>query len=289
MKKISKFLFIVSVLFLGISCKKSDNECDSESNVKELTKNVGKYHNEGLDYLFKKLYSLNPNKGLLRAAPSGEISSEAIVTASYEYVQSIPEFTEIPFDANIKEHVQELDAIRDDLTFSGVQNIWSSITNDNSFKSSVPLSEQNAISEVNQIFVNLSTSNLSPEQWYNYIKNNAMVIQSKYNLQGEAVCGLLSIMNSSNEYWHNASSLSVTTPSDPPIPLDPIIVEADCVGYLFGWGRAFWDDQTRFNNQKDFSNNANNRIMAGLWSAMSVSFVKALPPLEEPIDELPNL
>jgi len=275
MKKINLFLCLISVLFFGISCENNGNNGESSGNAKDLVKNVGKYHNEGLDWIFAKLSSSNLNGDHFRSSDN-EVSTLEITELSYEYVQSIPEYAEIPYNPDINETAAKLDEVRDNFSVVGVQNSWTTITDDSSFKNSVSPLEQNAIAEVDQIFVYLSTSNLTTEQQLEYLKNSAFAIQSKYantlidNFQGEVLSGVLKILDSSSDYWYS-NSISVTTPVDPAVPVNPTIVQADCLGYIFGWITAFWKDQSKYPTQSEFSAHTGDRIKEGLHDGLIAS------------------
>jgi len=102
-------------------------------------------------------------------------------------------------------------------------------------------------------------------------KNKILIYVDSTINNNELLSGLLSILNSSNNYWYNLE----TDPLDP-IPYDPLVVQVDCIGYIFGWCRSYSNDCDRYTNQKDFDAHSKGRIMDGLWGALTTSGVRSL-------------
>jgi hypothetical protein len=281
MKSLIKlFLFGIIVLF-GISCNQESES--SLSVVESPVENIGKIHNDGLDFIFSKLQSSIAENNSLRASNvANTVSSIQIATLSRNYLQTIPQYSAEIAKVDIELTAIELDKIRADFTSVGIQNYWKSKTNSSSFKS-INLSslEQKAVTEIEQIFLKLSTLNLSVKQQYDYIKANTAKIKSTYegnllaNNQGELLSGLLEIMSYSNDYWYN---LSITTvnPIDPIIPFNPLIVQVDAAGYLIAWIKAYSDDHDQFTTQEAFSANAKSRVKRGLYGALTASGIRAV-------------
>ncbi|MDR0864763.1 MAG: hypothetical protein LBO74_07515 [Candidatus Symbiothrix sp.] len=273
MKKINKLLLVVAIVLFGVSCSQSDDE-NNLSAIKSPAENIGTLHNDGLDFIFARLQSsgLEDNNSLRNSITAASISSKQVVSLSCEYVQTIPEYKAVIKLVNVDDMASQLDNVRKDLTAKGIENFWSSVLNDNSFKNiNLSSSEQKAVAETEQIFLNLSISNLSLKQQYDYIKTNVSKIQSTYEKdllaknQGELLSGLIEIINSSNDYWYSLA----TTTSTPPIDIVPII-NLDAAGYLVGWAQIWWTESSSsgYSNSKEAQGR---RIGYGLTSALAYS------------------
>jgi hypothetical protein len=275
MKNLIKLLFLTVILF-GVSCNQSDNENDLLT-VKSPAEGVGALHNDGLDFIFAKLSESNT----LRSSAS-TVSSVELATLARDYVQTVPGYTATITLADIDYLASHLDNIRANFTSAGIQQYWSSIVNDDSFKNlNLSSLELKAVGEVEQVFKNVLTSNFSAKQQYDYIKANAAKIQSTYvqnllaNNQGELLSGLLQIMSSSNDYWYS-SSITTNTPLDPLIPYEPLIVQCDAIGYIVGWAVSWKNDNRRFKTQEEFDTNVIGRIEDGLWGAIGTSTIRGV-------------
>lgn len=97
--------------------------------------------------------------------------------------------------------------------------------------------------------------------------NNQIAIYEDSNWginDGEVAGGYLYILNKSLEYWQN-EDISGGHGNDIMQPL--VLAQVDAAGYLFGWTKAWlWDELPT----------PNERIKAGLGTAMQFSFVRGL-------------
>lgn len=272
---------ILLSLIIGFVACSNENE-GLKTSIAKQAECIGEMHNGGLDFIFAHLESLgeNGNSSLRISTSATKTTSVQLATVSRDYLQATPNFTTVISTNKIECLAVDLDIISSNFTKEGIQTYWKSIINDDSFKS-IALSsiEQQAFSKVEQIFLNLSNSTLSERQQYDYIKTNIAQINSTYGSnmvnQSELLCGLLSIMDSSNDYWLNAS-ITTTTTADKPIPFNSYVVQVDAMGYIIGWVRAVIEDQKRYPTQAEYGAHSSDRIQSGLWGALAASGVRAV-------------
>lgn len=99
----------------------------------------------------------------------------------------------------------------------------------------------------------------------NYINVSELEIlvenMEKNYYENELLTGMLSILKNSNEFW-----LNNTNWSDDDIQG---MVQADCAGYLLGWGKAIYDEVKEHGELDE--DNSWSRVGEGLWGAAAFS------------------
>jgi hypothetical protein len=282
MKKSNQLLVFISFILAFISCTENENNPFVVTVTTDNTViDIGKIHNEGLNFIFDQVQSRGLEGASLRSTSVTHISSVELIMMTQNYLQKVPEFSAKITDAEIKSQSIKIDEIRANFTPVGIQEEWTSTVNSNLFKSiNLSSTERKVVADIEQVFMDLSNSNLSTTKQYQYIKTSVANIKSAYekslsaNNQSELLYGLLNIVDSSSDYWYNLS-LSTAQPQDP-IPFDSPIIQVDAMGYLIGWILAYSDDNQRFNTQAEFSANSSERIDRGLRGAITASGIRAV-------------
>jgi hypothetical protein len=265
MKNIFYSICAVLLVLYFVGCNNASEVITAS--IESQAKSIGQIHNDGLDFIFSQVQLLEQENPSLRASVAPVMTSVQLATITRDYLQTTPNFTTVITRTHIEQVAADLDKIMANFTKEGIQSNWNSVKNDPSFKRiTLSTTEQKAFADAEQIFLNLSNSNLSVQQQYDYIQANVAKIKTAYSVtilnQSELISGLLSIMDSSNEYWYK---------QEPLIPYNPVVVQADCFGYLVGWIRAFGNDQGRYSTQKEFSAHSGDRIREGLYAALAAS------------------
>jgi len=160
------------------------------------------------------------------------------------------------------------------------------------------------IQEIQNIFTTGSQLNMTSAQAGPYFANKLQALRTKYkNIvwnvnEGEGFLGMLSIAESSNEYWHLGTTLQnpstkvtansqgnslklnkkMTVTAFPVLdPLEPesSIVHIDLASYAFGWGWAVYDDFIAGNLHES---SQYRRITKGLQAAITGSTLGVIKP-----------
>lgn len=274
--KNTTFLAVILVLSIISACT---NKNDLKLSKTE-TSNIGKFHNQGLDFINSQMFNSSKFKVThdyitygKRIIPFEEntVPSKELINLAYDFVDENTTYPQI-YDIEIQkdELVTELDFIREDISSNALQLIWSNNTSSACEIIDIPLTEKQAVSDLEKVFSDLGNQiYLSPYQQYDYIKKKIESLQSKYVLnESELFSGLLEIASSSNDYWYLSNQ---TTGNLPGIPINnpqTALVQIDCIGYIVGWAVAVNDD---YRNGQLTPDRQWGRIRAGLIGAIGAS------------------
>ncbi|HVI44486.1 MAG TPA: hypothetical protein VM802_06440 [Chitinophaga sp.] len=174
---------------------------------------------------------------------------------------------------------------------NNVKNRWASSLSQPTVTNLVSTREKSMISEITNVFNTSFSTNPSIQNNYLAVKSKLAAIRNKYAgtiflpNEGELFSGLLSIAESSNEYWSNEGATYVNAivqyditayGNGGPFAIiqDPIrsqtsFITADCIGYLAGWASALYSE---YNSNGTISiKNENHRIGQGLIWAIAGS------------------
>lgn len=240
-------IMILTLLVCAYSCSKEKAEIETKSSS---ILNIGEEHNLGLDYVLKNLNSRSKKANKVNRLDKNDISSMEIAELSYEYAQSVRpnDITIIEKNKLIEEMATKLDIIREDLTITGIQNHWETTVTDAKKITSISATEQNAVSEIKQIFSDAYDKNFSNDNIYDFINERLEQIkqtnQNLLNNNNELFYGLMQIADSSNDYWKEYIQTNSPDPTTPVKP-EPYLVQIDCLGYIVAWTKAVCEDNRK--------------------------------------------
>ncbi|WP_343533580.1 hypothetical protein [Pedobacter sp.] len=306
MLKKNYFLAIAFFCFIS-ACKKNGQNTIENFDVanynvqlKRLTGNVGKVHNNGLDVALRSSILITHNKlqfnrrqvqSLFPTAPDpenpGQEASESSALAACEnYINNQPEFSGLNLSTSpdVMLSINSSATIR---TPSHLSNQLDSVLNILNQYNLISSRELGMVEELNDIFINGYSLNLNQADANYYFATELQALRNQHmNIvwnvnEGELFLGMLEVAINSNIYWH--SNLSNETqgfrtsktmtlsnellPADPTLPEEPL-VQVDAIGYIFGWGKAVLSD---YNNNKLNPSGQWHRIGQGALTALQAS------------------
>ncbi|NHA04345.1 hypothetical protein G7092_11085 [Mucilaginibacter sp. HC2] len=281
MKKI--FFLFSALLIIGAiySCKKNNNSSknDDTQDLLKTTANIGKYHNSGMAYV---IGNLNKSNRLKTTSTSAEApTSLEVYQQAAAYVSSLGDYLALATtpSPNLIQNLQNAASINN---VNDLQIQWTSSVNSVSTSGLIITTrEQGMVAEIEQVLVNASNQ-LSNTENHNVIKEKLNSIKVKYSNtvynanEGELFNGLLSIASSSNDFNFDYlnTGQSVNGPPPPDKSLANVIA-ADALGYIWGWGKAVYEDSKKPGGIQ--KSGENERIKQGLIGAIQASSMKLLP------------
>lgn len=278
------------LVLIVFACKKQDvNQPTDELRTQNLRKTAEKLaglHNKGMDYISSN-FRTGSHKGDIVSVvdtSNGGSPAEIIYYDASNYLSTLSETNSITYTAE-----PYVIAKLDNLIANGDEELVKleyngAIAQINNYP--ILTSRENTmIASVTSIFNNAYTQNLTKEQTYVYLKAQLEALRDSYagtiltENEGELFYGLLNIAMESNEYWVNDDLLLISKANENIISKkgntikaafipNPAFIQADCIGYIIGWGQAVMNDYNS-GNLKPSGQTA--RISAGVFNALGWS------------------
>jgi hypothetical protein len=277
------FLFSALLIIGAIySCKKNNSSSKNDDYTQDLLKattNIGKYHNNGMAYI---IGNLNKSNRLKTTSTSAEApTSLEVYQQAAAYVSSLGDYSALATtpSPNLVQNLQNAASINN---VNDLQTQWtSSVSSVGTSGLIITAREQGMVAEIEQVLVNASNQ-LSNAENHNVIKEKLNAIKVKYSNiiynanEGELFNGLLNIASSSNDF--NFDYLNTGQAVNGPPPPDKSlanVIAADALGYIWGWGKAVYEDSKKPGGIQ--KSGENERIKQGLIGAIQASSMKLLP------------
>jgi len=287
-----------------ISCKKDFNSQQTVSSkeynnkLKANIKDLGASHNSGISYSINSntistsiLFPPKNNSGSLLPTPNyASQDIKNIIISTYDFIGSTygEEYRGIP--SQILQTVVDVINSENTLFINSKIDATEELLTQNNLLSS---RESLMIQELQDIFAVGSQLNMTSEQAGPYFANKLKELRTKYknivwNInEGEGFLGMLSIAESSNEYWHlnttvqspsakvvAKSKMNITAiPTLAPFDLENSIVHVDLAGYALAWGWAVYNDWAAGNLHES---GQYGRITKGLQGAITASTMRLI-------------
>ncbi|WP_454881742.1 hypothetical protein [Sphingobacterium detergens] len=302
-----KLTFLIILCIAISSCKKDSNSQQNvdlqeyNSKLKGNTKNLGISHNDGISYSINSnqlstgfLFPPKTNPDPLSSAPNYTSQDlKDIIISTYDFIGSTygEEYRGIPSQI-LPTVVDVINAPNTVLVNAKIDSIENILTQN----SILTAREALMIQELQNIFTVGSQLNMTSLQAGPYFANKLETLRTKYenivwNInEGEAFLGMLSIAESSNEYWHLGTTLQLpptqqtgnsakfnkkmnvtVIPALDPFEPEGSIVHVDLAGYALGWGWAVYNDWAAGNLHES---GQNGRITRGLQTAITASALR---------------
>lgn len=293
-----KITFLLSIMFCFLLSCSQNEEYSNDATMNKQVENIGHFHSQGLDFIAAENRTTVKSKS---GAEGNYVPSTSIVSSATDYLNSTTEYQGFNISQNEKEaFVGLLDNMRNDMSFNNIRNIWGSTITGYTNSFNVSTSEQEAIAEVYQLLKNASTKNWGVNEEHTHIYNNILSIKAKYENKlkneinkGELFFGLISICLDSNDYWYyerTNTKKSLEEDLKNPTASEPfssiILVQIDCIGYIWGWVGAVYQDANSPGGVKP--SGQWRRIGSGLIGAMSASSLGLFYTKDDSNGKTPN-
>lgn len=269
-----KIILVVTLTFTGltttfVACKKNQEYETSKpystltsSNIYSIYKEVGNLHNTDI-------YNLLLNDDLVNSDYTLDLVHNSASSRTYNFVIENTEKLDINSIDSFN-NAQILSDVINNKLYDNPKDSWDEFLDDN-IKNKITERELILINELKDVYNN-SYKLASPNEQSEYLVSNISTLINKYDKthwnenEGDLVGGMLYISFYSSNLW--SPSNNDNNPSNiPPIESVPMIVQADCIGYLYGWGKSWlWDEEP----------DSKKRIKAGVGTALEFSLLKRL-------------
>ncbi|MFB6453980.1 hypothetical protein ACE38W_01820 [Chitinophaga sp. Hz27] len=302
-----KKLFLLALIFSAAiyACnKQSETSKDKQQPALDNTNRIGALHNTGLSIILDKAEK-EARKNVLSNSRVGDNSVGPItVPGSNPYDVSTASIFEDAKALVLKDPAYQnlqltidaatlayTDQVLNSFSQNSIKTKWAESVNQQAIVDKVSTRERGMVGEITTVFNTAIASNAGIQANYLSVKSQLAAIRQKYKNtvllpnEGELFWGVLSIAESSNEYWstEGASYVNAVIKYDSmnykagnPYSLvtDPLrsqapFLTADCLGYLIGWTKAVVDENSA--NGGLSIKNEDKRIGAGLGLALTFS------------------
>lgn len=302
-----KKLFLLALIFSAAiyACnKQSDTSKDNQQPALDKVNRIGSIHNSGLSVILNKF-----EQEAARTATSNnripdnavgnitvptnntdDVSAASLFEDAKALVSKDPAYQNVQFTPD-PATIAYADQVMNEFGQNSIKTKWTQQVNQQAIVTNVSTRERGMVGEITTVFNTSFASNAGVQANYLSVKSQLAAIRQKYNStvllpkEGELFWGLLSIAESSNEYWSTEGASYVNTvikydslnyKAGNPFSLvtDPLrsqapFFTADCLGYLIGWTKAVIEENSA--NGGLSIKNEDKRIGAGLNWALTVS------------------